>query len=151
MGLGKPTDTRPARPATTRPTTAAAGVASRASAATSASARSGATAINSPPEVCASASSVRVISSTPAPRSEEHTSELQSRPHLVCRLLLEKKKKTEMLHSHPDDVFRVIFNRQEKIRLVDVHCNDVKSHAQCGPFVARQAYDAYWQCLRYRC
>src|SRR5436305_1302099 len=27
-------------------------------------------------------------------RSEEHTSELQSRPHLVCRLLLEKKNKT---------------------------------------------------------
>src|SRR5436305_4056694 len=28
-------------------------------------------------------------------RSEEHTSELQSRPHLVCRLLLEKKKQIE--------------------------------------------------------
>src|SRR3989442_5849692 len=28
-------------------------------------------------------------------RSEEHTSELQSRPHLVCRLLLEKKKKLQ--------------------------------------------------------
>src|SRR5690625_6162299 len=28
-------------------------------------------------------------------RSEEHTSELQSRGHLVCRLLLEKKKRTE--------------------------------------------------------
>src|SRR3989442_12908525 len=28
-------------------------------------------------------------------RSEEHTSELQSRPHLVCRLLLEKKKKDQ--------------------------------------------------------
>src|SRR5690554_7131147 len=28
----------------------------------------------------------------PLKRSEEHTSELQSRPHLVCRLLLEKKK-----------------------------------------------------------
>src|SRR2546422_6482177 len=28
-------------------------------------------------------------------RSEEHTSELQSRLHLVCRLLLEKKKKTK--------------------------------------------------------
>src|SRR5690554_2258450 len=28
-------------------------------------------------------------------RSEEHTSELQSRPHLVCRLLLEKKNKTK--------------------------------------------------------
>src|SRR5690554_7483611 len=30
---------------------------------------------------------------TSSVRSEEHTSELQSRPHLVCRLLLEKKKK----------------------------------------------------------
>src|SRR5258705_1887517 len=30
-----------------------------------------------------------------AMRSEEHTSELQSLRHLVCRLLLEKKKKTE--------------------------------------------------------
>src|SRR3989442_10009704 len=32
-------------------------------------------------------------------RSEEHTSELQSRPHLVCRLLLEKKKKKRDLES----------------------------------------------------
>src|SRR5690554_7586927 len=31
-------------------------------------------------------------------RSEEHTSELQSRPHLVCRLLLEKKKTTIDYH-----------------------------------------------------
>src|SRR5437870_6682616 len=31
----------------------------------------------------------------PTSRSEEHTSELQSRGHLVCRLLLEKKKKHE--------------------------------------------------------
>src|SRR2546422_1425543 len=31
----------------------------------------------------------------PPGRSEEHTSELQSRLHLVCRLLLEKKKKTD--------------------------------------------------------
>src|SRR3712207_8473338 len=30
----------------------------------------------------------------PPPRSEEHTSELQSRQYLVCRLLLEKKNKT---------------------------------------------------------
>src|SRR3712207_7018508 len=29
------------------------------------------------------------------PRSEEHTSELQSRQYLVCRLLLEKKKQTQ--------------------------------------------------------
>src|SRR5690554_5494811 len=33
-------------------------------------------------------------------RSEEHTSELQSRPHLVCRLLLEKKKKKIKVEQH---------------------------------------------------
>src|SRR2546422_8463451 len=38
------------------------------------------------------------------PRSEEHTSELQSRLHLVCRLLLEKKKKKmkQRYHSQRD-------------------------------------------------
>src|SRR2546422_9020136 len=36
-------------------------------------------------------------SSAPFYRSEEHTSELQSRLHLVCRLLLEKKKKNKKL------------------------------------------------------
>src|SRR5205809_3073801 len=36
-------------------------------------------------------------------RSEEHTSELQSRLHLVCRLLLEKKKnKTQTANPRPD-------------------------------------------------
>src|SRR2546422_5337420 len=34
-------------------------------------------------------------------RSEEHTSELQSRLHLVCRLLLEKKKKKDARRSTP--------------------------------------------------
>src|SRR2546430_10650555 len=34
-------------------------------------------------------------------RSEEHTSELQSQSNLVCRLLLEKKKKKTKLHSYP--------------------------------------------------
>src|SRR5258708_25612820 len=34
----------------------------------------------------------RVLAGPPEPRSEEHTSELQSPDHLVCRLLLEKKK-----------------------------------------------------------
>src|SRR5260221_9807596 len=32
-------------------------------------------------------------------RSEEHTSELQSHSDLVCRLLLEKKKKTILIHA----------------------------------------------------
>src|SRR5690554_7181164 len=48
-------------------------------------------ALNTPTRVtcCCTVSPVGVSTS----RSEEHTSELQSRPHLVCRLLLEKKKK----------------------------------------------------------
>src|SRR2546422_6948526 len=37
------------------------------------------------------------LSPSLGPRSEEHTSELQSRLHLVCRLLLEKKKKTRLI------------------------------------------------------
>src|SRR2546430_13707922 len=34
-------------------------------------------------------------------RSEEHTSELQSQSNLVCRLLLEKKKKNSYIEHHP--------------------------------------------------
>src|SRR6185436_14862150 len=50
-----------------------------------------------------------------APRSEEHTSELQSPDHLVCRLLLEKKKKhfshtvgLKTIYSLPNRVTRVV-------------------------------------------
>src|SRR5438874_7043976 len=45
---------------------------------------------SSPPEPAYS-----LISIAFGPRSEEHTSELQSRRDLVCRLLLEKKKRTQ--------------------------------------------------------
>src|SRR5690606_41910109 len=42
----------------------------------------------------------------PDPRSEEHTSELQSRENLVCRLLLEKKKyHSTSLHICPIDLY----------------------------------------------
>src|SRR2546429_4534468 len=44
---------------------------------------------------CCSAIKTRSVPGRPSSRSEEHTSELQSRLHLVCRLLLEKKKKSE--------------------------------------------------------
>src|SRR2546430_11207891 len=40
---------------------------------------------------------------SPGSRSEEHTSELQSQSNLVCRLLLEKKKKTLQHHDHEHD------------------------------------------------
>src|SRR5207244_13163630 len=39
----------------------------------------------------------------PRPRSEEHTSELQSPDHLVCRLLLEKKKTRRKRHTRRAD------------------------------------------------
>src|SRR3712207_8258946 len=40
-------------------------------------------------------------------RSEEHTSELQSRQYLVCRLLLEKKKKTQNRRRHDSRYFNM--------------------------------------------
>src|SRR3712207_8829293 len=42
----------------------------------------------------------RSVASQPVGRSEEHTSELQSRQYLVCRLLLEKKKKDNRFPCH---------------------------------------------------
>src|SRR2546422_2122346 len=41
-----------------------------------------------------------LVSAARSRRSEEHTSELQSRLHLVCRLLLEKKKQMLRLDAH---------------------------------------------------
>src|SRR3712207_8403983 len=55
-------------------------------------------------EVPTATSSVRltrshgIVSCLHAVRSEEHTSELQSRQYLVCRLLLEKKNKPDVRH-----------------------------------------------------
>src|SRR3712207_8842229 len=43
-----------------------------------------------------------------AGRSEEHTSELQSRQYLVCRLLLEKKKHNTLLHPLPYLLFIIL-------------------------------------------
>src|SRR3712207_7268743 len=55
----------------------------------------------SSPTSAASAGS-STCSNTSLGRSEEHTSELQSRQYLVCRLLLEKKKNThELFVFHP--------------------------------------------------
>src|SRR2546422_5596097 len=53
-------------------------------------------------------------------RSEEHTSELQSRLHLVCRLLLEKKKKNKKRHNE---------RRQNTIRLLH-ECTQNHIHIQ---------------------
>src|SRR5260370_5176427 len=47
-------------------------------------------------------------------RSEEHTSELQSHLNLVCRLLLEKKKKLESFTPDMPDVSRILFPAHTK-------------------------------------
>src|SRR5947209_14846933 len=58
-----------------------------------------------PPAITRSRWTWPTPSSGTRPRSEEHTSELQSRQYLVCRLLLEKKKKKKKKIQH-----RVIIN-----------------------------------------
>src|SRR5690242_21072835 len=50
---------------------------------------------------------IRRISARAQPRSEEHTSELQSHVNLVCRLLLEKKKQTEIYKQVILELLRV--------------------------------------------
>src|SRR3989442_9769640 len=81
-GTGNPARWSRASVAALGPTRAAVA----ASASRSRTARSG---NNEDPQHASVARTAREV----AGRSEEHTSELQSRPHLVCRLLLEKKKK----------------------------------------------------------
>src|SRR5690625_6085988 len=58
-------------------------------------------------------------------RSEEHTSELQSRGHLVCRLLLEKKKKTLLVRYR---------TRQHSTAADEVaHHHHTRIHTGCVP------------------
>src|SRR5258708_21960977 len=54
-----------------------------------------------PVKISSAMSSVPASRQAPATRSEEHTSELQSPDHLVCRLLLEKKKPYTRGHHRP--------------------------------------------------
>src|SRR2546429_5930812 len=58
------------------------------------------------------------------PRSEEHTSELQSRLHLVCRLLLEKKKKVTVRQSTDDRDHRSLLYTQHQYRENDREYRD---------------------------
>src|SRR2546430_13661779 len=51
-------------------------------------------------------SDARIAEIGTVPRSEEHTSELQSQSNLVCRLLLEKKKRSDDTRLRPDRVPR---------------------------------------------
>src|SRR3989449_8231768 len=58
--------------------------------------------VPSVPRLIPAASDSTSTAAPTRPRSEEHTSELQSRLHLVCRLLLEKKKTNHRQTPYPD-------------------------------------------------
>src|SRR5437660_9724356 len=51
-------------------------------------------------------------------RSEEHTSELQSRGHLVCRLLLEKKKKKKKKNKYKQKTNKIKQSTQQCIQII---------------------------------
>src|SRR2546429_5171533 len=64
-----------------------------------------------PPTACSSAPARTWRTSSRSRRSEEHTSELQSRLHLVCRLLLEKQKQishVEVTHTLADHAIIIL-------------------------------------------
>src|SRR2546430_8489871 len=66
---------------------------------------------------------------TPADRSEEHTSELQSQSNLVCRLLLEKKKHVTSLRPVLDPVARPAFDALLPSHAQRIHL----AHASLSP------------------
>src|SRR2546421_9748512 len=64
---------------------------------------------NAPSDVAGCSQPERTeLQAMPCLRSEEHTSELQSRSDLVCRLLLEKKKQTYSIQSTSGILFRLL-------------------------------------------
>src|SRR5687768_12705351 len=64
-------------------------------------------------------------------RSEEHTSELQSRLHLVCRLLLEKKKKSS--HTDYPSCFTFFFNDTAPTEIYTLSLHDALPISLPGP------------------
>ena len=62
-----------------------------------------------------------------ADRSEEHTSELQSRQYLVCRLLLEKKKKVKKKKTHSLISTSKFHDTRDVEAMTELHCMHVHS------------------------
>src|SRR6266571_8476503 len=61
-------------------------------------------------------------STSPTPRSEEHTSELQSHVNLVCRLLLEKKKITPIKLSMIKEKNNSYEDKYYRKKVIDLKC-----------------------------
>src|SRR5690606_19456113 len=91
---------------------------------------------------------IDIETSPSAMRSEEHTSELQSRENLVCRLLLEKKKENKMhvdfsyyssFYSHTNNTYASAQPNDTKLRAHSMHTHTPKlgighhqTHAPCN-------------------
>src|SRR5205809_2560140 len=71
-------------------------------------------------------------------RSEEHTSELQSRLHLVCRLLLEKKK-NEILNRQKNRITRKLFGTPPAVAPISSSTSSRKRRAQDNTTTGRKA------------
>src|SRR5690554_397082 len=75
-------------------------------------------------------------------RSEEHTSELQSRPHLVCRLLLEKKKLCCLTFANVDDI-----DAKQNVSIIgDIVHTATSSTRVTGSNVSRDSEETTLQC-----
>src|SRR5688572_32300356 len=84
----------------------------------------------------------RVMTSSSAPasaRSEEHTSELQSQSNLVCRLLLEKKKRRQLKSQLPQ--------RREMIPPLAVPAIQGRCRGQAPSFTITRPDSGYHHCI----
>src|SRR5690554_7204050 len=74
-------------------------------------------------------------------RSEEHTSELQSRPHLVCRLLLEKKKKKKKNKKKKKKKTKnKVINKPNNITILIPYTGKNNYYSQSSPIIIRFYY-----------
>src|SRR5262245_63194817 len=72
----------------------------------------------------------------PWARSEEHTSELQSLRHLVCRLLLEKKKTIKMRRSVCQDFAHIMISGLRRVGLPQAYSTGYHRKRQLATAVA---------------
>src|SRR2546430_7328056 len=80
------------------------------------------------------------------PRSEEHTSELQSQSNLVCRLLLEKKKKPRFPQRNDYPISSTRFSEPLLPRNPEQHCHRISyedTYTQISMCVCNNALHSY--------
>src|SRR5258708_12751277 len=83
-------------------------------------------------------------------RSEEHTSELQSPDHLVCRLLLEKKKNNKVLQARDSGIVRRQLNKKYE-RMLQTRNILSTNHSSCSTSSLRSHHVNYASLTTYIC